>query len=64
MLHREVFYIYYDNHMKQINTLYGENVDFVIVKPCDACRYEWVLKQFPQSIILSFNNLHGRVSVV
>ena len=44
MLHREIIAVYSQIHTKHINTLRGQNVKFVNVKPDGTYSNHWALK--------------------
>jgi hypothetical protein len=39
MLLEEIIAVYSENHTKPINTLYGQNEDFVNIKSCGTYKY-------------------------
>jgi hypothetical protein len=44
MLFKEIITAYSENNMKPINKLYGQNAEFLIVKPGGIYSYHWALK--------------------
>jgi hypothetical protein len=44
MLYREIITVCSEIHKKHINTLYGQNVEFVYVTPGDTYNDHWDLK--------------------
>jgi hypothetical protein len=45
MLYREIIAVGSEIHTKHINTLCGQNVEFVNVKPCGAYSNHWALNR-------------------
>jgi len=43
MLYREIIAVYSEIHMKHINTLCGQNVEFFNVKPSGIYSNQWAL---------------------
>jgi hypothetical protein len=43
-LFREIIAVYYENHMKHMNTLCCQNAELLLVKIGGAHTYHWVLK--------------------
>jgi hypothetical protein len=44
MLYREIIAVCSEIHTKHINTLCGQNVEFVNIKPAGTWSYHWALK--------------------
>jgi hypothetical protein len=44
MLYREIIAVWSQIHTQHINTLYGQNVEFVVVKPGGTYSFHWTLK--------------------
>jgi hypothetical protein len=47
MLYREIIAVCSENHTKHINTLCGQNAEFVNVKPGGTDSNHWALKEDP-----------------
>jgi hypothetical protein len=47
MLYREIIAVCSETHTKHINTLCGQNVEFVYVKPGGTYSKNWALKEDP-----------------
>jgi hypothetical protein len=52
MLYREIMAVYSEIHTKHINTLCGQNVEFVNVKPGGTYSNHWALEGFIAQILL------------
>jgi hypothetical protein len=50
MLFRQIMAVYYKNHTKHINTLCGENVEFLYVKLAGAHSNHWALNSYLEII--------------
>jgi hypothetical protein len=46
MLHGEIIAVYSQIHTKHINTLYRQNVEYVIVKPGGVYSNHWAVKYY------------------
>ena len=46
MLYSEIIAVCSQIHIKHINTLFGQNVEFLKVKPCGSYSNHWVFKNF------------------
>ena len=55
MLYREIMAVCSEIHTKHINTLCGQNVEFVDVKPGGTYSDHWNYRSFP---CLAVNTLH------
>jgi hypothetical protein len=68
MLYSEIIAVCSEIHTKHINTLCGQNVEFVIVKPGGTYNNHWALKErtkrlnnFPQNINFSSSVVSSEV---
>jgi hypothetical protein len=54
MLYREIIAVCSEIHTKHINTLCGQNVAFVNVKPGGTYSNHWAVKRFPKLVSTGF----------
>jgi hypothetical protein len=57
MLYREIIAVCSEIHTKHINTLCGQNVGFVSVKPAGAYIYHFALKAYTYEWLSTYDSL-------
>jgi hypothetical protein len=63
MLFGEIIALYYENNMKPINTLCGQDAEFLTVKAGGTNGYQWAVKVKLISIIVFITACHVTLEV-